>query len=160
MRHIVGAVLLIGTVALPSAASQARGVAPAGTPKISACSLLTRDLVEKVVTGNKETLKYLKPEEQPIGTHGSFCDYGLILQVDPFLRHDELRTSPPKDWQRVTGVGDTAYFRNNANRFAELMVWTGSHHFTIQIGVPAGSSVESVRPNTITLANAIIPKLR
>lgn len=160
MRHVVVTVLMIGCIAMEAAASQARTATTSARPVIGACSLLTRDLVEKVVTGNKDTLKYLKPEEQPIGTHGSFCDYGLILQVDPFLKHDDLRTSPPKDWQRVTGVGDTAYFRNNANRFAELIVWTGSHHFTIQMGVPAGSSAESVRPNTITLANAIIPKLR
>ena len=160
MRHVIATALMIGCIAMGAAASQPRPAATSPKPGIGACSLLTRELVEKVLTGNKETLKYLKPEEQPIGTHGSFCDYGLILQVDPFVRHDDLRTSPPKDWQRVTGVGDTAYFHNNGNRFAELMVWTGSHHFTIQIGVPAGSSAESIRPNTITLANAIIPKLR
>ena len=160
MRQGLYLVLVIGCLASPLFASQTRNPAPAGRPNVSACSLLPRDLVEKVITGTTETLKYLKPQEQPIGTHGSFCDYGVILQVDPFLRHEDVRKSPGKDWHRVTGVGDTAYFRNNANSFAELMVWTGSHHFTIQMGIPAGGTADSVRPNTITLANAIIPKLR
>jgi hypothetical protein len=40
------------------------------------------------------------------------------------------------------------------------MVWTGPHHFTIQLGVPVGGTVESIKPNTIALAHAIIAKLR
>ena len=159
MRHVIASVLVIGCLASPVVASQARTPAQTNMPNVSACSLLPRDLVEKVITGSKETLKYMKPQEQPIGTHGSFCDYGLILQVNPFLRHEDLRKSPGKDWHRVTGVGDTAYFRNNTNNYAELMVWSGAHHFTIQLGIPAGGTAESVRPNTITLANAIISKL-
>ena len=76
------------------------------------------------------------------------------------VRPDELRKSPGKDWQRQTGVGDTAFFRNNANSYAELMVFVGAHHFTIQLGVPNGGTAESIKPNTIALAHAIIAKLR
>jgi hypothetical protein len=83
-----------------------------------------------------------------------------MLQTDPFGRAEELRKSPGKEWQGVSGVGDTAYFRNNRNDYAELMVWTGAHHFTIQFGVPVGSTPEAIKPKTIELANAIIPKLR
>jgi hypothetical protein len=60
----------------------------------------------------------------------------------------------------VTGVGDTAFFRNNANNYAELMVWTGSHHFTIQLAVPTGGTVESIKPKAVGLAQAIVAKLR
>jgi hypothetical protein len=161
MRHVIASVLVVGCLSAQAMAAQARGAAATGKPKISACSLLSRELVEKVMTGNKTILTSVKPEEEPIGTHGSYCEYaGVGLQINPFVRHDDLRKSPGKDWQSVTGVGDTAYFRNNRNNFAELMVWTGANHFTIQLGVPTGSTAEAVRPNTITLANAIIPKLR
>lgn len=40
------------------------------------------------------------------------------------------------------------------------MVWTGAHHFTIQLGVPEGSTPDAIKPNTIELARALIPKLR
>jgi len=57
-------------------------------------------------------------------------------------------------------VGDAAFFHNKANTYAELMVFTGANHFTIQLGVPMGGTVESVKPNAIGLAQAIIAKLR
>ena len=56
--------------------------------------------------------------------------------------------------------GRAAFFRSNGRQYAELIVWTGPHHFTIQFGVPTGGTPESIRPNTITLANAIVAKLR
>lgn len=96
-----------------------------------------------------------------MGPNGSSCDKGQIgLQVNPFARPEELRKSPGKDWQPVSGVGDTAFFRNNRDQYAELMVWTGPHHFTIQLSVPVGGKADSIKPNVIGLANGIIPKLR
>lgn len=160
MRQVVASILVTSSLTLPALAFQARTGAPGGLQKIGACSLLTREMVEKVLTGNKEAFKYMQPDERPIGTHGSFCDYGVIFQLNPFLRHEEMRKSPPKEWRPVTGLGDTAFFHNNKNLFGELVVWTGAHHFTIQMTAPAGGTVESIRPNLIALANAVIPKLR
>jgi len=143
------------------AAAQAQGGAPAGKPAIRACSLLTKDLVEKYFA-NKAAMPYLKPEEEAIGAKGSSCDYGTIgLQVDPFARPDELRKTLVKQgWEAVSGVGDSAYFRNNNDLFAELIVWTGPHHFTIQMGINTGRTAANTKPDTIAVANAIIPKLR
>lgn len=56
------------------------------------------------------------------------------------------------------GAGEAAFFRSNRNRYAELM-WTATHHFTLQVSVPTGSTAEAINPNTIALANAIIAKL-
>jgi hypothetical protein len=160
MRQLVATVLMIGCLSAHAAASQARAGAATGK-RLSACGLLSRDLVEKFDTGNKQILKTFTPSEEPIGTHGSHCDDGQItFQINPFVRSEELRKSPGKDWQRVAGVGDTAFFRNKANTYAELLVWTGAHHFTIQLGAAVGGSVESAKPNAIGLAHAIIAKLR
>jgi hypothetical protein len=147
-----------GTVMIQGAQAAA---APRGG-RISACSLLPRALMEKVTPGPVNKIVFeIKATEDPVGANGSACGYaGTELQIDPFARADEMRrNSPGKDWQRLTGVGDAAYFHNNSDRYAELMVWTGAHHFTIQMSVPNGSTAEAVKPNTIMLANAIIPKL-
>jgi len=161
MREVIASVLIVGCCGAPMAASQARAGASAGTGRISACALLPKDLVEKYFE-NKKVFPYLKPEEETIGVKGSSCDYGSIhLQVDPFARPDDLKKTAVKDgWEKVTGVGDEAYFHNNKDRFAELMVWTSAHHFTIQMDINTGKTAATTKPDTIAVANAIIPKLK
>jgi len=166
MRRML--VLLAVVVCMPISVSamEPQNPAPTGTPRISACSLLTDDLVAKFDTTpphlrRPEVRKHFTVTEEPVGLNGSSCDNGQIfLQVNPFARADDMRKSPGKDWQPVSGVGDTAFFRNNRDLFAELIVWTGPHHFTLQLGVPAGGTSDSIKPNVIGLANGIIPKLR
>lgn len=154
--HYVIALLIVAA----GAASQQNARAP-GPGRISACSLLPRDLVVKVTSVANKFVLDMPAQEEPLGQNGSSCEYADIgLQVDPFARPDELRKSPGKEWQPVAGVGDTAFFRSNRNLFAELLVWTGAHHFTIQMGVPTGGTAEKIKPNTIALAQAIIPKLK
>ena len=137
------------------------GKPSSGRPAIRACEVLTRDMVVKYDTLNPKLRDLIPPQEEAIGSHGSSCDDGGIhIQIDPFLRSDVYRKSPPKDWQAVSGVGDTAYFRNNGNRWAELMVWTGTRHFTIQLSVPDGGTAESVKPKAIGLATALVAKLK
>ena len=140
------------------------GVASAqspGKPAIRACALLSPDLVAKYGTQNPKIRDLIPAREEPIGMHGSSCNHGgIFVQVNPFVSSEAMRKSPPKDWQAIPGVGDTAYFHNNRDRYAELMVWTGSHHFTIQLSVPNGGTSESVKPNTIGLATALIAKLK
>ena len=160
MRQLIASVLVLGTMTT-AVASQASSPAK---PPISACSLLPTDLVLKVGGIQPDMVKSLKPEEEAMGTTGSACQYGSVrLQVDPFTpaRLTEiLKTETAKTWVPVGGVGDAAYFNNNCNRYAELVVRTGAHVFTIQFSVARGSTAEATKPNAITLANAIIPKLR
>ena len=160
MRQFIASALVIGTATV-AVASQAP---VAGKPPISACSLLPTDLVVKVGGLDSKMAKFIKPEEEAMGTTGSACEYGEVrLQVDPFTpaRLEELRkTNSAKNWVTVSGVGNAAYFNNNRDRYAELIVSTGTHVFTIQFGVATGSTAEATKPNTIALANAIIPKLR
>jgi hypothetical protein len=152
--------LLLVSLSAPAAASQAPGGTADAASRISACSLLPTELMVKVGGINKQMVKYLEPSEEPMGANVSACDYASVrLQVNPFGKGSKPR-QPAKEWQAVSGVGDGAFFRPNGTHYAELIVWTGAHHFTIQFGVPTGGTPESIRPNTIELANAIVAKLR
>ena len=159
MRVTVTTLSIVACFAATPAAQT--GKPGSGKPAISACALLTPDLVEKYDTQDPKIRKMIPREEEAIGSHGSMCDDGgILIQVNPFLRHDDLRKSPGKDWQPLAGVGDTAFFHNNGGRWAELMVWTGKHHFTIQLSIPNGATAESIKPRTTGLASALIAKLK
>ncbi len=152
---------LVVTLTAASPATAQSGKPAAGSTAIRACDVLTRDVVAKFDTGNPKMRDLIPREEQAIGSHGSSCDDGgIFVQINPFLNSEGLRKSPLKDWQPLAGVGDTAYFHSNRNRYAELIVWSGKHHFTIQLSVPDGGTAESVKPNTIGIANALIARLR
>ena len=162
MRPFVVCMSVIGSFAL-QAAAQSRGGAATG-PAIRACSLLTKDLILKV-TPMKDTsmLFVVPPQDDSLGATGSACDYGDVgLQIDPITpaRFDELRKKAGEEWTPVAGVGDGAYFRNNRDNYAELFVRAGTHTLTIQMSVPFGSTAAAIKPNTIALANALVPKLR
>ena len=160
MRVIITSCSIVGCLAAGPSASQS-GNPSSGTSAIRACELLTQDLVAKYDTQNPKIRELVPKHEEPIGSHGSSCDDGgILIQLNPFLRSETYRKSPPKDWLAISAVGDTAYFHNNGNRWAELMVWTGRHHFTIQLSVPTGSTAEALKPNTIGLATALIAKLK
>jgi hypothetical protein len=135
---------------------------PAGNPaRINACAVLTRETIAKVMTAANKPLRSTPPAETPVGPHGSSCDYNSIAwQIDPFANADSSRKSPSKSWVPVSGVGETAYFNNVSNFFAELFVWSGSHHFVINMEVKPGSTAEQLKPGLIQLANLIIPKLK
>jgi hypothetical protein len=161
MRAIATSFIVVGCLSAGAAAAQSTAKPATGKPAIRACSLLTRDLAAKYGTHNPKMLELFKPEEEAIGAHGSSCnDGGIFLQVDPFVQSDNLRKSPAKDWQPVAGVGDTAFFHDNRGRYAELIVWSGSHHFTLQMNVPDGKTAESVKPNATGLAMALLTKLK
>lgn len=159
--RVITSLSLAACLAAASAAAAQSGKPASGKPAIRACEVLTRDAVAKFNTGNPKMRDLIPRQEEAIGSHGSSCDDGSIfVQIDPFLNSDSYRKSPPKDWQAVAGVGDTAYFHNNRDRYAELMVWSGGHHFTIQLSVPDGRTAEAVQPNAIGIATALIAKLK
>lgn len=161
MRRVLICGVVIASVSFPVVASQSRGGSATAGGRVSACALLPVDLMVKVGGINPAMAKYLEPEEEAIGATGSACEYGDVrLQVNPFGKGAQRRDAPGKEWQAVADLGESAFFRRNGSQYAELMVWAGANHITIQFGVPTGSTPESIRPNTIALANAILPKLR
>ena len=169
MRSVIASVFVISLFSSPLAAGQAPS--GAGKPAIKACSLLSRELAMKVSSEVVNKIFFDQPpREEPVGTSGSACDYaGIRLQIDPFpwsvieaaAKKNERGAGSKRsaNWIPVSGVGDRAYF-NGDTRFAELMGQAGGHTFTIQLGVPIQSTAEKMKPNVITLANAIVAKLK
>jgi hypothetical protein len=162
MRQVVVLLMVMGCVAPHATALQA-GRSAAGAPAVRACALLTREVLTAVTAMEKQSLALsmqVPPTEDALGATGSACSYGdVVLQIDPFTpaRLEQLRT---KEWVPLQGVGDTAYFRDNRGRFAELYAQSGRHVITIQMSVPTGRTAASIQPNVIRLANAILPKLK
>ena len=158
MRQFVASVLVIGTVTSIGLTAQAPA---AGKPRISACSLLPADLVVKVGGISPQMAKALPPREEASGPNGSECNFGQIrLLVDPAIGSGTSRQPPGKNWEPLSGVGDTGFYRANGGTFAEIVAWTAAHHFFLSFTVPTGSSVDATKPKAIELAQAITPKLR
>jgi hypothetical protein len=161
MRHVVTSLLMFVCIAPHAAASQAA----AGKPAIRACSLLTKELVLNVTPRKDTKMSFVVPPmEEAVGASGSACEYGGIgLQINPFTPAGlaEIRKSKTgQAWTAVAGLGDTAYFHENPNGYAELYVSAGAHTLTIQMSVPTGSTAAAIKANTIELAKALIPKLQ
>ena len=161
MRRIsalVGAMTLM-TLSPLVAQTGSRGAPP--TPAVSACSLLTKDVLMAHSPRSKENLTAVlsvPPQEDKVGG-GTACSYGgVTLQVDVISAAtiDKLAG----EWKSVSGVGDKAAFRDNKGRFAELGVRAGSRTLTIQMSVPSGRTAASIEENAVALAKALLPKLK
>jgi hypothetical protein len=158
MRHVVTLFVAISSIVFHAAASQTRSGDPAaGGPAVRACAVLTRDLVAPF-TQNKKMLELMPPQEEALGTTGTACEYGAV-RLQLFPGRGGKRTVSAKDLQPISGAGEGGYFRNNRDRYAELMVWTGKHSLDLQVSVPSGRTAEAIKPDIIALANAIIAKL-
>ena len=128
--------------------------------RIKVCALLPKEEVKKHLPWIA-ALDRLAPEEEPFGTSGSSCNYpSVTIQVLPFSQNflDAARKRGPLE--TIAGIGDEAYFHNNSNRYAELYVRTGKHLLTLQGNAPNDGKIESVKPGVLSLAKALVAKLR
>jgi hypothetical protein len=156
MRKAAVSLLLIGFLRMDAAAqADARTVNP--------CGLLSAELVKKVSVATRRNVDTATPKEVKLGASGTACEWGDILfQIDPTTpaRLEAARKSDPKAWESVPGVGDAAWFHNVRDVVGELFVRVGSRTFGVMIEIPAGSTAASFKPSFITVAMAIVPKLR
>jgi hypothetical protein len=158
MGHVVSLVGVIACITYYASASQAGSGGPAaGQPVVRACAVLTRDLVAPF-TENKKVLDLLPPNEEALGTSGTACTYGSV-RLQLFPGRGGKPSVSAKDLQPITGAGDGGFFRNNRDRYAELMVWTSKHRVDLQVSVPSGRSAEAIKPDVVALAKAILAKL-
>lgn len=158
MHHVVARFVAIGCITTLAAAAQERPADQAkNRPIVRACAVLTRDLVAPF-TENKKMLDLIPPQEEALGTSGTACDYGAV-RLQLFPGRGGKRTISAPGIQPVSGAGDGGYFRNNGDRYAELMVWTSKHSLDLQVSVPAGRTAEAIKAEVIALANAILAKL-
>jgi hypothetical protein len=141
----------------PSLLAQQGGKQPAGA-KIAACSLLPKAEVKKHLPWN-DIVDSMEPEEEAVGDYGTACEYPSVrIQILPPARN---KNQPPaaEGLAPIGGVGAPAFFRNNRDRYAELWVNADKATVTLQASVPTGGTVESVKPNVVNLAKALIAKL-
>ena len=164
MRHVMTSLLIASCASSAALAFQAGSGATAAR---NVCQMLTKDLVMKVSTpAGRAVLERAKPDANWAGPGVSTCMYGRVaLVLNPFKQPDQVRsalrtrTAPYKDYEPVSGVGDAAFFRADT-AYANLYVWTGAQQFHIQMAAGFDDDAEALKPNTVALAHAIIPKLR
>lgn len=160
MRRIVITLVMLSCSALHSVTvAQTR---PGASP-LKPCLLLTPELVKKVSAGTQQAVDAAGPKEVPLGASRSACEWGnVMLQLDPFTpaRLEEMRKTTGKNWEPVSGVGDSGYFHNVKDVAAELFVSVGGHTFVVVMDIPAGSTASAFKPNFIAVAKEIGPKLR
>jgi hypothetical protein len=158
MRYVVALFVVVSCVTFEAADSrQGSGGPAASQPAVRACAVLTRDLVAPF-TENKKILDLIPPEEEALGMSGTACEYGAV-RLQLFPGRGGKRTVSAKGVQPISGAGEGGYFRNNQDRYAELMVWTNKHSLDLQVSVPSGRTAEALKPDIVALANAIIAKL-
>jgi len=161
MGHVVAS-LLVMVLGEPSWAAQSARGSAAGT-SVHACALLTKEVVAEHTPLSKQAFALvsgLPASEDQIGQSGSECTYGGVTFNVDAINPDYFEKTRKAEWKPMAGVGDTAYFRDNAGRFAELYVRTATHVFTIQMDVPTGRTSDAIQPNVVALAKAILPKLK
>ena len=158
MRQVL--VPLVLTTLLHSAA-----LAQSGTDgkAVKPCGLLTPELVRNVWVASKKSGNPAAPEEVSLGRSESACEWGdVMLQVNPLTpaQLEKLGKSGDKTWEPVAGVGDAAFFHNVRDMIGELFVRVGPRTFGVLIEIPPGSTATAFKPTFITVAKAIVPKLR
>jgi hypothetical protein len=159
MGYVVSLWSVIACLTCHASASQAGSGGPAAAqPAVRACAVLTRDLVAPF-TENKKVLDLIPPSEEALGTSGTACNYGAV-RLQLFPGRGGKPTVSATGLQPISGAGEGGFFRNNRDRYAELMVWTNRHRLDLQVSVPSGRTAEAIKPDVVALANAIIAKLR
>jgi len=130
----------------------------ASSPKIRACALVPKEEVKRHLPW-MPALDSFAVEEEPVGVSGSSCNYpSVFIQVLPFSQRMIDLARQKGGLETISGVGDEAYFHNNANRYAELYVKAGKHLLTLQADWDGKSA--SVKPGVLNLAKALAAKLR
>jgi len=134
----------------------------AGYQVVKVCSLLSLAEIKKLAPWEPMLDQFAKPEEEPIGTTGSSCNYPTVfIQVMAFRQSfiDTLRKNGIP-LESVSGVGDEAYVRNNRDNYAELIGKVGPHSFTVQLSIGRNKTFQSEKPALIAIGKAYAAKLR
>ena len=153
------AVVVAGVASVSPLSLEAQTGSTAGSSqRIAACALLPKDEVKRHLPW-LAVFDQFPIEEEPVGASGSSCNYpSVFIQVLPFAPRTIEMARQKGELETVAGVGDEAYFYNNGNQYAELYVRVGKHLLTVQ--ADANETVEAVRPGAVSLAMALVIKLR
>jgi hypothetical protein len=154
-------VVLLGLgLALSAPSSLLAQTTASGQPsssQIHACSLLSKEEVKEHLPW-PDFLDQMPAEEESLGPRGTACNYpSVYIQLLRFSQGliDSVRAL--EGTEAVDGIGDEAYFHNNKDRYAEVLVKVGESMFTLQANADRG--IEVVKPEALKLASAIVEKL-
>lgn len=129
----------------------------ANAARINACSLVPKEEVKQYLPWIS-VLDNMPIEEEPIGATGSSCNYPTVfVQVMPFSQGTIDAARRKGGLEAISGVGEEAYFHNNADLYAELYVKSGKHLVTFQANLE--DDMDSVKPGVLNLAKALVAKL-
>jgi hypothetical protein len=153
-RFVEVLLIAVGVVALCPGPLRAQASV---SPRLTVCSLLPAEEVKRHLPW-LDVLDQMAPEEESIGESGSSCNYpSVFIQVLPASSGILELAREKEGGETVNGIGDEAYFHNNADRYAELYVRAGAHVLTVQANV--NDSIEAVKPGVMSLARALIAEL-
>lgn len=151
------AVALLTALATVFPCSQILSAQASASPAIRVCSLLPKAEVKRHLPW-MDALDQMPPEEHAIGDSGSSCSYPSVhVQVLPSSSRILEIARERGGLEKVSGLGDEAYFHNNSNRYAEVYVRAGRHILTVQANVD--DKIEAVKPGALSLAKALVAKL-
>ena len=152
---------LLGLAAMPQAALQPLGVAQGAPPaRVAACKLLSKEEVKKILPW-QTMFDQMPIEEDPIGATGSSCNYpSTTIQILAYTPRFFEQARKLGKLEPVAGVGDEAYFFADPRGSADLYVKAGNRIVTVQANPGPKEKVEALKPGVITLAKALIGKLR
>ena len=131
---------------------------PASPQAIEVCKLVPKEQVKTHLPWI-DALDALPIEEEAIGNAGSSCNYPTVfVQVLPFSQQSIEAVRNESPLEPISEVGDEAYFRNNDNRYAELMVRVGTRMLTLQ--ADGEGKMDTVKPKVVELAKVYVAALR
>jgi hypothetical protein len=100
------------------------------------------------------------PEEHLLGPNRSLCDYaGLTLHLNPFHPESfEANLRKDKKWVPIPGLGNVAWFHDAMGYMGELYVRSGPRTLGVGITIPQGRTAESIKPNAVAFAKAVLAR--
>ena len=155
-----------------SLAGSAAFAQPAGASRVTACTLLTKDEIKKLLgPRTSKVIDLVPPNEEILKSGGSECFVGNVtIQLDAYpvssfdatkKRYAESGTTA---FRELPGVGDAAFsYDQNPGKTSHVVgifTRTGPHVLTISMDVNTGDSVEALREDALVLTKAAIVKLK
>jgi hypothetical protein len=139
----------------------------AAAQSITACSILSKDEIKKVLGARTSPLlDQMPPNEEKLKNGGSECFLANIaIQVDahPVSGFEETRKhyseSGRTTFQAVSGIGDAAYAYDQdpgkSSHVVGVFVKAGQHVLTISMDVNDSDSVDALRGNVLARAKPL-----
>jgi hypothetical protein len=128
-----------------------------------ACSVLSRAEVRKLVPWSDQMESLFPQAEEDQFANGSGCEYPSvrvqIMSTTPQQWQRWVDTSKNPTVERVAGVGEEAYIRDNKSLFAELYAKSGRYLVSLQKNLQPGETTQASKAGLIALAKAIVSKL-